>query len=501
VLAGLALYFADGFRDRLSSDAAVSLLLAHHMLETHTLLPGDWYYGNGDLWIVGPQIVALPFVAILGVTPFALACSNALGLALILACAFALARVSGARWPAALIAGSVTIALYSHFQREFVVEQLSYGWMSAKLMVLVAAGLFRLRHPGHARSGAVAMFYAVLLCLWTAENPVRPLLYFVLPFGAVLLLHRTRGARALAVTTALALAAGWLLRRALLAHLEMVPGLESFHFVGPDEWLRHLRILIAGIGQLYGSDALGRPGAPLFDAACAVLRVLCLAAIATVLARNAASPLDRRPLEAGALDFVLVALVLVAGSTLIDPLSARYLIPAWHLALVGFVVASQSLPQRRWITALLVLAFPFGGLLNAGNIARANSSTDAAGFPHPPPLDALIEALRGSGLKRGFASHRYANASTVRSGADIVLCDARFGPNPEPMPWLNERACHEPGTYEDGFFFVLGPGESDAAREAALRTTLGEPANVIGADGYSIWMYPKGTGRRDWLSH
>ena len=165
VVAGLGLYFATGFRDRLSSDAAVPLLLARHMLDTRALLPGDWYYGNGDLWILGPQIVALPFVAAWGVTPFALASSsNALGLALIFACAFALARAAGGRWPAAVLAGCVTIALYSHFQREFVVEQLSYGWMSAKLMLLVAAAILWLREAGRPRFGAVAILYTALLC-------------------------------------------------------------------------------------------------------------------------------------------------------------------------------------------------------------------------------------------------------------------------------------------------------------------------------------------------
>ncbi|MET0230563.1 MAG: hypothetical protein ABW186_06500 [Rhodanobacteraceae bacterium] len=502
VVAALALYLANGFRDRLSSDAAVSLLLARHMLETHTLVPGDWYYGNGDLWILGPQIVALPFVALWGATPFALACGNALGLVVIFACAFVLARAAGGRWPVAVIAGCVTIALYSHFQREFVVEQLSYGWMSAKLMLLVAAAVFRLRNPERARLDAVAMSYVVLLCVWTAENPVRPLLYFVLPFGAVLLLHRARGSRALAVSTVIGLAAGWLLRRLLLARVEMVPGLESFHFVSPGAWMHHLGLLIAGLRQLYGAEALGAAGIPLIEGPSALLRALCLPAIAVavVLRRIASTPIDRRPLETGALDLVLIAFVLIAGSTLVDPLSARYLIPAWHLALVGFVIAVQALPRRNWIVALLVIAFPLGGLFNAIDIARAHSSVDAAGFPHPPPLDGLIEALRASGLKRGFATHRHANAATVRSAGEVVICDARFGPTPQPLRWLNERACFAPATYDEGFFFVLGPGEIDAAREASMRATLGEPANVISVDGYAIWTYPKGTGRRDWLS-
>src|SRR6185295_1334815 len=69
MLVGLGIFWVAGFRDRISSDAAVTLLLARHILDTGSLLPGDWYYGNGDLWIIGPQLFSLPFVALWGVTP------------------------------------------------------------------------------------------------------------------------------------------------------------------------------------------------------------------------------------------------------------------------------------------------------------------------------------------------------------------------------------------------------------------------------------------------
>ena len=62
LLAGTTLFLADGFRDRISADAAVPLLLARRMLETGSPMPADWYYGNGDFWIVGPQLFVLPFV-------------------------------------------------------------------------------------------------------------------------------------------------------------------------------------------------------------------------------------------------------------------------------------------------------------------------------------------------------------------------------------------------------------------------------------------------------
>src|SRR4051794_16184094 len=164
LLAGTTLFLVDGFRDRISADAAVPLLLARRMLETGALMPADWYYGNGDFWILGPQLFVLPFVAAWGIVPRALACGNALGLGLLFVAAVALGRAVGARWSTALIAASLPVALFSHFQREFVVVQLSYGLMAAKLMLTLAAAIAWLRAPSTDRIARVLLVaYAVLL--------------------------------------------------------------------------------------------------------------------------------------------------------------------------------------------------------------------------------------------------------------------------------------------------------------------------------------------------
>ena len=120
-----ALFFRFGFDARISADATSTLLLARHILETGSLLPPDWVYLNGDLWIAGPQLLALPFLAAFGGTPAALACTNLLGLVVIFASAFALARAAGANASTSALAATPVVALASHFQREFVIEQLS----------------------------------------------------------------------------------------------------------------------------------------------------------------------------------------------------------------------------------------------------------------------------------------------------------------------------------------------------------------------------------------
>jgi hypothetical protein len=197
---------------------------------------------------------------------------------------------------------------------------------------------------------------------------------------------------------------------------------------------------------------------------------------------------------------VIVAAVLVVGTAMVDPVSDRYLIPAWHLALVGFVVAVRAAPRWRWIAVLLIVAFPLGGVLNAIGIQRAGSAADAAGLPRPPSLDGVVATLYAGGFSRGFATHRYANAMTVRSDARIEACDILFDPQLRPARWLNAKTCTDPAIYADGFFVLLAPDERNESHGNTLRATIGAPSTVIDVEGYSIWAYRKESATLDWLS-
>jgi len=502
-LVGTGLFLFDGFRDRISADATVPLLLARRMLETGTVLPADWYYGNGDFWILGPQLFVLPFVAAWGVAPAALACGNVLGLALLFVSAIALARATGARWTTAFIAACLPVALYSHFQREFVVVQLSYGLMAAKLMLTLAAAIAWLRaQPGNRMARIVLVAYAVLLAVWTAENPARPLAFLVIPLGVAVALHRApaRPAVGLGISTLIAIGAGWLARQWLLARLQMVPGLDAFRFTPPGEWMQHLRWLAVGLRHLYGVDALGVPREhPFVATLLAVARAAAFPAIGVLALRARTAAETRMPLLVGAVGFVLIAALLVAGNVMVDPVGDRYLIPSWLLAVSGAAIAARALPAWRWIAVLLVIAFPVGGVLNVIGIRTAGSAMDAAGLPRPPTLDGVIAALHDTGVARGFATHRYANVATVRSGGALQLCDVHLQPEPVPARWLDAATCFDPARYASGFFVLLAPDERDVAHTSALKATIGAPDDVRETDGYAIWLYRGGNGDLGWL--
>jgi len=264
--------------------------------------------------------------------------------------------------------------------------------------------------------------------------------------------------------------------------------------------MQHLREVSAGMRHLYGLDALGDPVVPAFVATLlAVLRAAAFPAIG-VLALRRSVPEARTPLVVGAVGFVLVAALLVVGNVMVDPVSDRYLMPSWLLAISGAVIAARTLVTWRWIAVLLVIAFPLGGVLNAIGIRDAGSATDAAGLPRPPAMDGVIAVLRETGLARGFATHRYANVATVRSEGAVELCDMHLQPTPAPARWLDAAPCFDPARYANGFFVLLAPGERDTAHASALTATIGVPDEVREADGYAIWLYRGASADLAWLA-
>jgi hypothetical protein len=185
---------------------------------------------------------------------------------------------------------------------------------------------------------------------------------------------------------------------------------------------------------------------------------------------------------------------------MIDPVSDRYLMPSWLLAISGAAYAASTLRSWRWIAVLLVVAFPLGGLVNAIGIRHVGSANDAAGLPRPPALDGVIAVLRDVGVTHGFASHRHANILTVRSGAALDLCDVRFKPEPVPARWLDAESCFDPARLANGFFVLLAPDERDAEHVDAVTASLGVPSDVREADGYAIWLYRSGSASLGWLA-
>ena len=70
VFLGVAVYlYGVRFTDWIESDASVTAILAAKTLQAKLPIVGDWYYANGDVWVLSPRLLAIVPVAVLGVGP------------------------------------------------------------------------------------------------------------------------------------------------------------------------------------------------------------------------------------------------------------------------------------------------------------------------------------------------------------------------------------------------------------------------------------------------
>src|SRR5689334_14473910 len=67
VFLGVAIYlYGFWFTAWIDSDASVSAVLAAKVLHAKLPVISNWYYVNGDIWVLAPHLFALLPVAVLG---------------------------------------------------------------------------------------------------------------------------------------------------------------------------------------------------------------------------------------------------------------------------------------------------------------------------------------------------------------------------------------------------------------------------------------------------
>ncbi|MGH2899731.1 MAG: hypothetical protein ACRDMZ_13745, partial [Solirubrobacteraceae bacterium] len=112
----------------LESDAAVTALLGAKALHARSPVVADWYYANGDIWIIAPQLLAIVPVAVLGLGPPSLLVAVVLGFVLeVVALVKLYARLAGERW-LALFAAMATLMAWSNAHVAYAYIQLAYGF-------------------------------------------------------------------------------------------------------------------------------------------------------------------------------------------------------------------------------------------------------------------------------------------------------------------------------------------------------------------------------------
>jgi hypothetical protein len=504
------------FAPWLESDATVPALLAARSLPTGLPIATDWYYGNGDVWVVAPHLFAILPVALFGIGQASLWISIVAGFAVeLVVLARTYAWLAGARWLGGL-AAVVTLVAWSRLHIRFVYIQLAYGFGAVLYLVVFAAFAARAvaepeRSPGHRAKPEAAdprsegsaekderggrMKYglldpaaarrrligpAVLVMLASVQNPTRGLVFVLVPL-AISCAWPWRGLparRRFALVAAAAL--GWLVAAAVyrlvlcrVVSFAYPSGHNDFVFAGRwSDVANNLSLLWDGVRMLCGAS--GRITALVVPASLVLLGALALVGREVVRARELTALRIVCVVVLAQLGVVLVPLVI--GNLMIAATSVRYLMPSLVLVLgLAAVLAVRAAREaaRLWralATGWLVL-LPIAVLLAIGR--SRPPAPRAYRWANPRELPALGAELARRGLTHGYSNLLNANLIAFGGHGRVRICPVHFAHVLIPQRWLADTACYTASALPARFFVVTDHAVPDD--DATLRQTLPPP--------------------------
>ena len=492
---GMLLFYAFvTFKLFLYTDAATKSLLAGTILESGSLLPADWYYVNGDIWLFLHHIFLVPLIRLTGIGYQSYALNNAAFYSLYALSVFFYIRGLAISARLKCLMAVMAISSFSYFHASFTFGEIAY--ISTYLFLFLWMGI--VGRVARCPSPAPKRYYAglfFLIGLFTVHNPQRTFIYNFLPVllvcAALYLFHpEKRGGYLRLALTALAsfILSGVLHYGFIIRDLSIVKGANALAFVDYERMLSHIDIFFVGFTDVF--NLVGTANVSPFSPG----GILRLASFAFLLLIAHALVKTPREFRREALDgwVALLLLFYYFSVTLFlyiftqplaqDVTTFRYFYPA---VLLSMVVLVFHLGEGRWPgpvkNAVLVFLVLF---LSASNYFW---------YVHPArgdrknPHEALGAYLSENGLTYGFATywHSYVTSIFADNGAlvaPILLPEFR------PMRWLSSEGWFN--RYDgDTTFLILTPAEFDANRREIVRRVGREPVRVDTVGDFRVALF------------
>ena len=498
----VAYLYGVKFADVFHSDTAGNLLIAAHCAADRSLVTTKWFYSNGDVWIVMPHVFALVPVALGGLGAGTLIVSFVLGLLTnALALGWSYARLAGGR-ATALAAAAITLIAWSRLHVMFVYVEIAYAMLATIYLALfvIAARIV----DGRARR-VETVVAAALFAATSAQNPVRAVVFVVAPVVVACLWpwrdqpwrRRLSVAGAMAVISGVALAVYELAFKRWLT-FSSPSGHVDFHVRDVDGVVENLSLIARGFGIASGGatgiDLAAAPG---------------LIVLGGALALTAAHAFGARALTASR--FVVVAVLaqlaatlgpMAIGNLVLNPQSIRYALPSLMLVLglaailaIDRIERGRAPAARAWLATAAAVAL----LSLTRVVGRYTLEAPNGQWAHRAAHHHLADALRGRGLRHGFATYWNANLVTVLSHGAAKTCPVNFGARVIPYRWGTDVPCFDGAALPDRVYVALAPGDATTAAEA-VRRTLGEAVERFRVDDhFDVSVFDATRIPRGWL--
>lgn len=245
-------------------------------------------------------------------------------------------------------------------------------------------------------------------------------------------------------------------------------------FISLDQLGRHVELLVQGLLTLFRADFFSQR-------VIGFATVHALLGLAVLLAVLAFPFLSKRVEKEGGVPwrwfFGLLPAFIASGFVLstqtVDVFSTRYLVlvPFTGVLLMALLFHAAKPRVQRLGAAVLLLAIATNVISSVHAFSRPPGGPNASNY-------VILDAVRMSGLTKGYATYRSSNINTFLSGDRIDFIQVEcVAPRLRPYAWLNDDAILRKPAHRSFYLYESGSGTLACSRDEVVRQ-FGEPAEA-----------------------
>ncbi len=235
----------------LNSDDAVKMILAKEIIETGNLLPRDWYYVNGDVWIIFIHLLCVPLIELFGFNYTTYSLNAFIYTAIYFSSAiYLLNSLKISFYLKLLYLNLICLPLAASFG--------DTAYMVIYIVEFLLLGILIRFYNGYLSFKLASIFLGTLVFAYAIHNPSRYLIYLLIPFLAICgyMWYSNRFDKKINVMLCIIIMGSFLLSTALYKvigiNLHIVHGASNLMLANYDSFIKNLNIFFDGFLFTYG---------------------------------------------------------------------------------------------------------------------------------------------------------------------------------------------------------------------------------------------------------
>lgn len=492
-----------------SSDSAVRVILAKEILDSGNYFPKDWFFVNGDIWLFSAHTIILPLLMYFSAGYSVYAFSSILiSIAILLSVKALLVKLQIEKNNRLIISVIFTSGI-SLAITENLYGQISYGLIILYCCLILNCSILILSKNNKYEVVSLASLL-ILLIIITWSNPLRGLVYFIMPLVVCLIYYvsycykqniikqEIKYINQILLIIIISIVTGIVLNQITLNYIQMNSGVTQLQWISQSEMIRRIPKLFSSILFILGAEPYVNRSlftlSGIYDGIRLVTGICFVVLIPTtikIIFKEEEIKLKILAVFACSA-FVIVALLMLSTNIY----NARYLLPSIVLMVLVVYAIPFDFKNKllydglRVVAALGFLTNPF--VVNTGYwttyYVSESHKDDSQVFNN---INELASYMQSINLDYGYATFWNAGSLTVLSN-NRVKTRQIFIENgiPQKFKWLSSNYWYEPSSITMKTFLLLTDQESKEINWKMLKNEYELiPQSMVSFQNYNIYIF------------